>query len=29
MIDTKVGEDKGQMLPDIKGVNWALDSFDP
>jgi len=28
VINTEVGEDKGQMLPDIKGVNWAIERFD-
>ncbi len=28
VMDTEVGEDKGQMLPDIKGVNWAIERFD-
>ena len=29
VIDEEVGEDKGQHLPSMKGINWAFDRFDP
>ena len=28
LIDDEVGSDKGEGLPDIKNVNWAIDRFD-
>ena len=28
LIDEEVGSDKGEGLPDIKNVNWAIDRFD-
>jgi arylsulfatase len=29
LIDREVGKDDGSHLPDIAGVNWAFDRFDP
>ncbi|MCW8328483.1 sulfatase-like hydrolase/transferase [Photobacterium sp. SDRW27] len=29
LIDSEVGTDDGFHLPDIKGVNWAIERFDP
>ena len=29
VIDDEVGEDMGQHLPSMKGINWAFDRFDP
>ncbi len=29
VIEDEVGDDDGSYLPDIKGVNWVFDSFDP
>ena len=29
LIDEEVGEDIGQMLPQVEGVNWAITRFDP
>ncbi len=29
LIDHEVGDDDGSCLPDIQGVNWAFDRFDP
>ena len=29
LIDNEVGNDNGSHLPNVKGVNWAFDHFDP
>jgi len=29
LIDSEVGKDDGFHLPDVKGVNWAFERFDP
>jgi arylsulfatase len=29
LVDSEVGKDDGSHLPDVKGVNWAFDRFDP
>ena len=29
LIDSEVGKDDGSHLPDIDGVNWAFEQFDP
>ncbi len=29
VIDEEVGEDMGQHLPEMRGINWAFDRFDP
>jgi arylsulfatase len=29
LIDAEVGRDDGSYLPDIDGINWAFDRFDP
>jgi len=29
LIDSEVGKDDGSHLPDIAGVNWAFERFDP
>jgi arylsulfatase len=29
LLDREVGRDDGSHLPDIDGVNWAFDRFDP
>ena len=29
LIDSEVGKDDGSHLPDIDGVNWAFERFDP
>lgn len=29
LVDSEVGKDDGSHLPDVKGVNWAFDHFDP
>jgi arylsulfatase len=29
LIDSEVGKDDGSHLPDISGVNWAFERFDP
>ena len=29
VIEDEVGKDMGEYLPDIKGVNWAFERFDP
>jgi arylsulfatase len=29
LIDVEVGRDDGSHLPDIDGINWAFDRFDP
>ena len=29
LIDSEVGKDDGSHLPDIAGINWAFDRFDP
>lgn len=29
VIDDEVGRDMGQHLPEIQGVKWAFDRFDP
>ena len=29
LIDNAVGRDDGSNLPNIDGVNWAFEQFDP
>ena len=29
LIDAEVGRDDGSHLPDIDGINWTFDRFDP
>ncbi len=29
LIDEEIGEDVGQMLPDVPGIDWAVKRFDP
>jgi hypothetical protein len=29
LIDSEVGKDDGSHLPELEGVNWAFERFDP